>query len=70
MIYVLSGSLTVAALYHGLHNAPLKALGGAPIAAGRAGLAGVLALVSTAALAVTFGWMVYRRGDRESSGLS
>ena len=69
-IYVLSGSLTVAALYHGLHNAPLKALGGAPIAAGRAGLAGVLALVSTAALAVTFGWMVYRRGDRESSGLS
>src|SRR5207245_2009948 len=63
-IYVLSGSLTVAALYHGLHNAPLKALGGAPIAAGRAGLAGALALVSTAALAVTFGWMVYRRGDR------
>src|SRR5437870_11374956 len=30
--------------YHGLHNAPLKALGGAPIATGRGGLASGVAL--------------------------
>jgi membrane protease YdiL (CAAX protease family) len=69
-VYVLSGSLTAAALYHGLHNAPLKALGGAPIATGRAGLASGLAFASTAALAIALGWLVWRRGGRESAGLS
>src|SRR5437773_1281957 len=69
-VYVLSGSLSAAALYHGLHNAPLKALGGAPIATGRAGLAAGLALGSTAALAVALGWLVRRRGGREASRLS
>ena len=69
-VYVLSRSLTAAALYHGLHNAPLKALGGAPIATGRAGLASGVALAGTAALAVALGWMVWRRGGRESAGLS
>src|SRR5207247_303502 len=58
-VYVLSRSLTAAALYHGLHNAPLKALGGAPIATGRAGLASGVALAGTAALAVALGWMVW-----------
>src|SRR6266566_4422048 len=65
-VYTLSGSLTAAALYHGLHNAPLKALGGAPIATGRGGLASGVAL----ALAVALGWMVWRRGGRDSAGLS
>src|SRR5881398_1693142 len=69
-VYVLSRSLTAAALYHGLHNAPLKALGGAPIATGRAGLASGVALAGTAALAVALGWMVWRRGGRESAGLT
>ncbi|PYP17236.1 MAG: hypothetical protein DMD52_04915 [Gemmatimonadetes bacterium] len=69
-VYVLSGSLTAAAVYHGLHNAPLKALGGAPIVTGRAGLASGLAFASTAALAIALGWMVWRRGGRESAGLS
>jgi len=69
-VYTLSGSLTAAALYHGLHNAPLKALGGAPIATGRGGLASGVALAGTAALAVALGWMVWRRGGRESAGLS
>src|SRR5881628_2168967 len=46
------------------------ALGGAPIATGRAGLAAGLALGSTAALAVALGWLVRRRGGREASRLS
>src|SRR5438876_1990653 len=69
-VYTLSGSLTAAALYHGLHNAPLKALGGAPIATGRGGLASGVALAGTGALPVALGWMVWRRGGRASAGLS
>ncbi|MGH7548464.1 MAG: lysostaphin resistance A-like protein [Gemmatimonadales bacterium] len=69
-LYALSGSLTVAAFYHGLHDAPLKALGGVPVTAGRAGLAGGIALACTALLALGLGWMVLRRGERESGRLS
>ncbi|HXL10796.1 MAG TPA: CPBP family intramembrane glutamic endopeptidase, partial [Gemmatimonadales bacterium] len=69
-VYALSGSLTAAALYHGLHNAPLKALGDAPIVTGRGGLASGVALAVTAALAVALGWMVWRRGGRDPAGLS
>ena len=69
-VYTLSGSLTAAALYHGLHNAPLKALGDAPIVTGRGGLASGVALAGTAALAVALGWMVWRRGGRDPAGLS
>ncbi len=69
-LYVLSESLPVAALYHGLHNAPLKALGGASIAAGRGGLASGVALALTAALAAGLGWMVYRRGGAHPPRLS
>src|SRR5207247_2612608 len=68
--YAPSGSRSAAALYHGLHNAPLKALGGAPIATGRAGLAAGLALGCTAALAIALGWLVWQRGGREASRLS
>jgi len=69
-VYALSGSLTAAALYHGLHNAPLKALGDEPIVTGRGGLASGVALAGTAALAVALGWMVWRRGGRDPAGLS
>ena len=66
----LSESLPVAALYHGLHNAPLKALGGVPVSAGRGGLAGGVALALTALVAVGLGWMVERRGGARTLRLS
>ena len=69
-LYALSGSLSVAAIYHALHNAPLKALGGVPVAAGQSGLAGVLGLAGTGALAVGLGWMVWRRGVAGTASLS
>ena len=69
-LYALSGSLSVAAIYHALHNAPLKALGGVPVAAGQGGLAGALGLAGTGALALGLGWMVWRRGVAETASLS
>ena len=69
-LYALSGSLSVAVVYHALHNAPLKALGGAPVATGQGGLAGALALAGTGALALGLGWMVWRRGGAGTASLS
>jgi len=69
-VYALSGSLSVAAFYHALHNAPLKALGGVPVAAGQGGLAGALGLAGSGALALGLGWMVWRRGGSGTASLS
>ncbi|MBI1967191.1 MAG: CPBP family intramembrane metalloprotease [Gemmatimonadetes bacterium] len=69
-LYALSGSLLVAAAYHALHNAPLKALSGAPVVPGLAGLAGAATLALTAALALGLGWLVYRRGGAAGTRLS
>lgn len=69
-LYVLSGSLTVAALYHALHNAPLKALGGAPVASRHGAVAGALGLALAALIAVWLAALVSRRGGAAPASLS
>ena len=69
-LYVLSDSLTVAAAYHALHNAPLKALDGAVVAAGQGRIASTLGLTLSATLALSLGWLVGRRGGAARASLS
>jgi len=60
-LYALSGSLSVAAIYHALHNAPLKALGGVPVAALAPGL--VFSHVGLAVIGLVV-WIVYLAVDK------